>query len=333
MESGPLRTCVVGMGAISAAMWPALSGHPHLEIVAVVDPASDARQRIPETSDVAIFDSLTAALDADDLDLAVINSPADFHTAQATLCMQRGVDVLVAKPLSPCLSEARELVELAEKLGRKLSVAEQIRYNDHFQFVARLVRQGEVGDVRSAIFVNAKPRPDPGTLGQADHPALDENACHHFDVLRCVLEERAVTSISCREFNPPWSPYARGAMVNAFMTYAGGIELLYQGGYAAQAPMYELRLEGTRGVLRCRGEHMSHGPMHYELSVDGAPFVTLPGHPPVNPEDSWEPFLEEWWQWYAGGRDVPFSGQRALDILELVDAAKRSAETQALVEL
>lgn len=321
------------MGAISQSMWPALAGHPHLDIVAVVDPAPGARQRLPEASDVAVHDSLSGALEAGRVQLAIINSPADFHSAQTRQCLEAGVDVLVAKPLSPKFSEARDLVELARQLGRRLSVAEQVRYNDHFQFVAESVARGQVGDVRSVILINAKPRPEPGTLAHTDHPALDENACHHFDALRCVLGERKVTSISCHEFNPPWSPYARGAMVNAFLTYADGIEVLYQGGFAAQAPMYELRLEGTRGVLRCRGEHMSRGPMHYEFSADGGPFISLAGHPPLKPEDSWTPFLDAWWDWYTDGRAAPFSGDGALGILEIVEAAKLSADGRAAVAL
>lgn len=314
-------------------MWPALTDHPQLDVVAVADPAQEVGQRIPETSNAALFDSLQAALEASVVQLAIINSPAEFHSAQTRLCLEAGVDVMVAKPFSSQLSEARDLVQLARQLGRKLSVAEQVRYNDHFQFVAGFVAGGQLGDVRSVILVNSKPRPEPGTLGHADHPALDENACHHFDALRCVLAERDVTSISCREFNPPWSPYARGAMVNAFLTYTDGIEVLYQGGFAAQAPMYEIRLEGTRGVLRCRGEHMSHGPMQYELSADGGPFISLPGHPPLKLEDSWTPFLNAWWDWYVDGRSAPFAEDGALSILELVEAAKLSANSQTAVSL
>lgn len=327
----PLRTCVVGMGAISTSMWPALTDHSQVDVVAVADPAQGVRQRIPETSNVALFDSLPAALEEGLVQLAIINSPADFHSAQTRLCLEAGVDVMVAKPFSSLLSEARDLVQLARQLGRKLSVAEQVRYNDHFQFVAEFVAGGQLGEVRSVILVNSKPRPEPGTLGHADHSALDENACHHFDALRCVLAERDVTLISCREFNPPWSPYARGAMVNAFLTYTDGIEVLYQGGFAAQAPMYELRLEGAHGVLRCRGEHMTHGPMQYELSSDGGPFISLPAHPPLKPEDSWTPFLNAWWDWYVDGRSAPFDEDGALSILELVEAAKLSAERQTAV--
>jgi predicted dehydrogenase len=315
------------MGAISAAMWPALAAHPRLAITAVVDPHSQARARIPADGEVSVHGSLADAMRTEDLQLAVINSPADYHAAQVDECLAGGLDVIVAKPLSPRLAEARELARMAKRLSRSLAVAEQVRYNVHFQRVAAWVRDGLIGPVESVILMNAKPRPDPGTLANAEHPALDENACHHFDALRCVLNEAQAVSVSCHEFNPSWSPYRRAAMVNASITYEGGIEVLYQGGFAARAPMYELRLEGARGVLRCRGEHMSQGSMTYDHSDGGGAFVELPGHAPIRAADSWTPFLDAWDAWHRTGGIAPFSAEGALPILALVDAAKRSAAT------
>lgn len=324
---GPLRTCVVGMGAISAAMWPALAAHPRLVIAAVADPDPQARLRVPGDIEIPIHSTLASAMRAEDLQLAVINSPAEHHVAQVSEALAGGLDVMVAKPLSPRLAEASELTSMAKRLSRSLSVAEQVRYNVHYQQVAAWVRDGLIGAVESIILVNAKPRLDPGTLANAEHPALDENACHHFDAVRCLLDERQAVSVSCREFNPSWSPYRRGAMVNATITYEDGIEVLYQGGFAARAPMYELRLEGTSGVLRCRGEHMSQGAMTYEHSRDGLGFVKLPGHAPLRAADSWTPFLDAWVTWHRSGGVAPFSAEGALPILALVEAAKRSATT------
>lgn len=326
-----MRTCVVGMGAISAAMWPALAAHPRLAIAAVVDPHPQAQARVPPDIEVRVHGSLADAIRTDDLQLAVINSPAEYHVAQVNECLSGGLDVIVAKPLSPRLPEGRELARMAKQMSRSLAVAEQVRFNVHYQRVAAWVRNGLIGPVESVILVNAKPRPDPGTLADAEHPALDENACHHFDALRCVLNEAQAVSVRCHEFNPSWSPYRRASMVNATITYEGGIEVLYQGGFAARAPMYELRLEGAHGVLRCRGEHMSQGPMTYDHSADGHTFVDLPGHAPIRAADSWPPFVEAWDVWHRTGGIAPFSAEGALPILALIDAAKRSAATGAVV--
>jgi predicted dehydrogenase len=329
-----LRTCIVGMGAISVAMWPSLTRHPALQVEAVVDPDSRACERLPSASvAVSLHATLPEALAAHTIELVVINSPAEHHISQAQLSLEAGADVIVAKPLSTSIAEADELIHTAKGLGRSVAVAEQVRFNDHYQHVSSLVADGLIGDVRSGILINAKPRPQPGTLQQAPHPALDENACHHFDALRCVLGERSATAISCREFNPPWSAYAGAAMVNAFITYEDGIEVLYQGGFAARAPMYELRLEGTRGVLRCVGEHMSHGPMRYEHSSAGAEFRELPGHPPVDPAAAWTPYLDAWHGWHQRGGQAPFSAEGALPILTMIEAAKLSARTGARVAI
>jgi len=57
-----------------------------------------------------------------DLDAVVISTPPQTHFAIASDCLERGLHVLVEKPLTVNSAEARELILLAEKHQRKLMV-------------------------------------------------------------------------------------------------------------------------------------------------------------------------------------------------------------------
>ena len=61
--------------------------------------------------------------------------------------------------------------------------------------------------------------------------------------------------------------------MNALIECAGGMHVLYHGGFSSQSDHYELRIEGTRGVLRCRGIHMSNDHMEYEFAARGEKFI------------------------------------------------------------
>jgi predicted dehydrogenase len=88
-----------------------------------------------------------------------------------------------------------------------------------------------------------------------------------------------------------------------------------------------LRLEGSKGALRCRGIHMSADEMHYEFAPRGgrfAPVVLDGGKPPVNP---WDEFIRRWRAWLDGGAEPPFSARNNLKVFALLAAGIASAKS------
>lgn len=59
---------------------------------------------------------------------AIICSPPEAHFAQALLCLQQQLHVLVEKPLAMNVVDAQALVDTAKEQGVKLAVACQLRY-------------------------------------------------------------------------------------------------------------------------------------------------------------------------------------------------------------
>lgn len=74
-----------------------------------------------------------------------IAAPAAFHHRLAKAALLAGKDVYVEKPLCLDVSEAEELVMLAEKHGRILMVGHLLQYHPCVMELQRLVGQGELG--------------------------------------------------------------------------------------------------------------------------------------------------------------------------------------------
>jgi len=324
------RCLIVGMGGVSRAMLRVLETKPWHRCVGVVDTSEAALAAggeltgLPES---ALFTDLGRALAELEPDAVLVNTPSELHFAQTKQCLEAGCHTLVAKPVTNDFAQAVELVALAKAKGLKHCVAQQIRYNRHYTALAEFVQSGALGSVEAAWFMNSKPRPNVANLGKMLQPTLYENACHHFDAFLSVFAGHVPEWISCDGFMPSWSRYAGPCMVNALIRFSGGLHLAYHGGFSSQAPMYEFRLEGSKGALKCRGLHMSNDTMDYEVAPALGQFAAQRIDDQVSPRDPWRVFLDIWHDYLRGGAEPPFSGRNNLKTFAMLSAAVESVET------
>lgn len=82
-----------------------------------------------------------------DIDLVVIATPNDTHFPLAKAALEAGKHVVVDKPFTVTLSQARELESLAKHCGRVLSVFHNRRWDSDFLTVRALINEGQLGEV------------------------------------------------------------------------------------------------------------------------------------------------------------------------------------------
>src|SRR5205085_8244749 len=81
------------------------------------------------------------------LDAVFIITPHAFHFAQATACLDAGLDVLLEKPMVMTAEEATALIETRDRTGRLVVVAFQGSLSPQVREAARLLRSGELGPI------------------------------------------------------------------------------------------------------------------------------------------------------------------------------------------
>jgi predicted dehydrogenase len=125
-----IRVGVIGCGWWSTrAHLPALAAHPDAVIAAIVDRDPERLERAGERFRVsARYTDAEAMLDAKDLDAAIVATPHASHAPLARSCLDRGLHVLVEKPLTVDPHDAFDLVQRARRRGRELIVG----YPYHF---------------------------------------------------------------------------------------------------------------------------------------------------------------------------------------------------------
>ncbi len=329
MSDQKLRCLIVGWGGISNHMASLLLAKPWYETAGVVDIRDDALANAQQKLGIpaaATFKNLDDALKKLGPDAVLINTPSELHYEQTKATLNAGAHALVAKPITNSFEDAVDLVRLAEDGAATLSVGQQIRYNRHYQAVAKFVQSGQLGQVEGAWFMNSKPRPKALNLAKMTQPALYEASCHHFDSFLAVFDGYEPEWISCDGFIPSWSPYIGPCMVNALIRFSGGLHMAYHGGFSAQSSMYEFRIEGTKGALRCHGLHMSKDQMSYQFASALGEFEDAAIDQDVPLVKPFNPFFGVWHGYVTGGKEPPFSGRNNLKVFAMLSAAIDSIE-------
>ena len=124
-----MKVAVIGAGHMGRFHAEKLARLPGVELAAVVDPD-------PARAKVSDFRKVLGAIDA-----AVIAVPTNLHHEVARACLEKGVHVLIEKPIAATLEEADDLVALAKTRNVVLQVGHVQRYSAAFQALARGVER------------------------------------------------------------------------------------------------------------------------------------------------------------------------------------------------
>jgi predicted dehydrogenase len=146
MPPPALRVGLIGYGYASQTFHaPLIAGIPGLALAAVS--SRDAARVHADWPAVEVLPDAHALIARADLDLVVIASPNDSHHPLARAALAAGRNVVVDKPFTLTLAQARELGALAHARGRLLSVFHNRRWDGDFLTLSALIRRGELGQV------------------------------------------------------------------------------------------------------------------------------------------------------------------------------------------
>lgn len=146
MSLPPLRIGLIGYGYAGRTFHaPLIAGVPGLALAAVS--SRDPARVHADWPGIEVLPEAQGLLRRADLDLVVIASPNDSHFPLARAALAAGRHVVVDKPFTLTLAEARELCALAHARGRLLSVFHNRRWDSDFLTLRTLVERGTLGRI------------------------------------------------------------------------------------------------------------------------------------------------------------------------------------------
>ena len=129
-----IKVGVIGVGFMGALHAKHYAANSQANLVSVVDIDESRAKSIANLHGCAFFTDPEQMIDQ--VDAVSIAVPSNKHKEVADLAISKGVHILLEKPLAPTVSEAQDIVELANKFGVKLLVGHQERFNSAIKELA-----------------------------------------------------------------------------------------------------------------------------------------------------------------------------------------------------
>jgi len=121
------KAIVVGTGIMGANHVRLLNSLPEFELVGVLDPDESRGAAVAELVGAQYLQSIDQF--PEDVTVAVLASPTSTHEEIGLALLERGVDVLIEKPIAESIDGAKRLVEAAAATQRILMVGHIERFN------------------------------------------------------------------------------------------------------------------------------------------------------------------------------------------------------------
>lgn len=151
MSEATIRVGVIGCGFFGGLHAQKYSEAEAVDLVGVFDVRAESAQAVAERTSTQVFDNPDTLIDL--VDAVSITAPAAYHYDLAKRALERGVHVLVEKPIALQLNHADELIALADSKSLILQVGHQERYVfEDFGVIGRQVSPKEIRARRAGPF-------------------------------------------------------------------------------------------------------------------------------------------------------------------------------------
>lgn len=214
-EEPGLRVALVGCGAVARDVHlPALRKLPRVQVVGLCDLDRTRAQELAERFSVASFADCPLMLKEARPDVVHVLTRPESHAEIAEAALEARCHVLVEKPFVYASAEARRLVELARRVGRRLSVVHNYLHHPAVAELRERVAGGDVGDVCSVHFLHGRNDqryvPDPWYF-QTRGGRLGETLPHALYLVSSLLPALSVDYVRARRLGHVRVPdHARG---------------------------------------------------------------------------------------------------------------------------
>lgn len=342
----PLNVALVGYGFVGKVFHaPLIQGTPGLVLHTVV--SRDAGKVHADWPDARVVADASQAFADPALDLVVIASPNASHAPLAIAALAEGRHVVVDKPFTVTLREARAVVEAARHADRLVSVFQNRRWDADFLTLQRLMADGTLGRVaefhshfdrfRPTVQDRWRERDEPGGgLWYDLGPHLLDQAVQLFGLPRAITCDIAHLRDGARAAD----------YFDATLHYPHHRALLHAGTLVAGNGL-RFAVHGTRG------SYLKHG---LDVQEDQLRAGVAPGAPGWGMDARAGELVQErdgrlvadiahaevgdYRRYYAGMRDailhghpVPVTPQQAIDVMRLIELGVQSSQERREIPL
>jgi predicted dehydrogenase len=138
-----LRVGVVGVGIMGSNHARVFAGLPGTELAGVADPDGKQAEFVARALNCTAVATVEELLDLG-VDAMTVAAPTHLHRDVALACIERGVHVLVEKPIASTVEEGNEIIDAARRAGVTLMVGHVERFNPAVEAIKDAIRNEDI---------------------------------------------------------------------------------------------------------------------------------------------------------------------------------------------
>ncbi|AZN42695.1 Gfo/Idh/MocA family protein [Paenibacillus albus] len=348
------RIGIIGCGGIANGKHlPSLAQVKEAEIVAfcdiIVEKAEQAKAKYG-TEEAKVYTDYKELLKDGSIDVIHVCTPNDSHAVISIDALEAGKHVLCEKPMAKTAADARRMLEVAKKTGKKLSIGYNNRYRADSRYLRQLCADGELGEIYFAKAHAIRRRAVP-TWGvfldeekQGGGPLIDIGT-HALDLVLWMMDNYKPKVVLGRAYHKlsqtenaanawgPWDPAKFTVEDSAFamITMENGATVILESSWALntlEVDEAKVSLSGTKAGadmkdgLRINGEKNSRLYVNnIELNSGGVAFYEGASEAPEVLEASM------WIDAVLNDKETFVKPEQALVVSEILEAIYESSRT------
>lgn len=145
-----LKYGIIGTGWIAELHVESLKQMPDVEIVAAADLIPGKAEKFLKKyglPNVRCYPDHKSMLEAEELDAVSVCTYNTAHAVCAVDSLNKGVNVLLEKPMCVTVEEAADIIRAEKRSGKLLSIGFQPRMDANMQMIKKIVQSGELGRI------------------------------------------------------------------------------------------------------------------------------------------------------------------------------------------
>ena len=253
--SGSVKNINVGLlayGAIGDEHSRAISAVEGLSLTAVADTNPDrlaaAKVLAP---DITTFADSLQMLDSGLLNLVVISTPPNSHYYWAKESLNRGINVILEKPMALTVEDCDELMALAASKNLLLVVYQNRRFDADFITIKKLIDDGVIGEVFSyESFVGGYSKPCSywHSDTEVSGGAIFDWGSHFIDQILATIPSK-VDTVSALNQKRVWDHITNADHADVSITFENGARASFTNSDLAAARKPKFYILGTTGAI------------------------------------------------------------------------------------
>jgi len=345
MSDNQVRLAVIGAGAMGQNHIRFIQEEKGAVLVAIADAYAGA-QKVAEKVGVPFYQEATQMMDEVKPDGLLIVTPNNLHLPMAREAVKRQIPILIEKPISDDLEDAKKFAEEAKTAKVPVLIGQHRRYNPFVNQAKKIIDEGELGKLTVSSFHYMIYKNDSyfdvDWRRQKGAGPILVNLVHDVDLLRYLIGEadavQGISSSNARGFETEDSAvvnihFQSGALASMTISDATASPWNWEA-TAREDPQYRpfeadaYFIGGTKGSLslprlhqfQYDGESSWHKPLRMEIA-------------PVDPQLPHKMQLKHFVQVIIGKEEPTVTPTDNVKTLQTLTAIKKATESRKIVTI